>query len=179
MQIAVIGSWDENINLSIRETAFEVGRLIAKRGDILLTGGSLGVMEAAMAGAKSVNGITVGFIPGESAKAYPYLGRYIDINIITGACEAAKIVPLVLSADGLIAIAGGAGTLMEISIAYSQAKPIVVIPVEGYISQRLDAILEEGYLDHRKTIKIHISDSPGEAVEKLYLYMGKNKTRRA
>ena len=124
-QIAVLGSWDTDLEKTVYETAEQVGRLIAGRGDVVFTGGATGVMEAAMKGAKSAGGTTVGMLPTESAKEYDLLGGYIDIFIQTGMGEMGKLAPLIHSTDGAIAIAGGSGTLIEISMAYIQQKPIV------------------------------------------------------
>ncbi|MGL5878122.1 MAG: cytochrome, partial [Xenococcaceae cyanobacterium] len=56
--IGVMGA-GEGARDSDRDLAFELGKLIATKGWVLLTGGrKVGVMEAAGAGAKSVGGLT-------------------------------------------------------------------------------------------------------------------------
>jgi len=122
MQIAVLGSWEKELDGRVRDLAEEVGRLVARRGDVVMTGGSTGVMEASMKGAKSAGGLTVGFVPGDRKEAYQYLGNHIDLFIMTGTSELGKLAPLIHSADGIVAIAGGAGTFIEICMAYLEDK---------------------------------------------------------
>lgn len=168
MQIGVFGSWDQDLKGEAYTTAERVGELIAERGDVLFTGGSTGIMEAAMRGAKRMNGLTVGMIPVERKGDYKFMGNHIDIHIMTGMGEFGKLAPLVNSVDGAIAIGGGAGTLMEISMAYLQDKPIVAIPVAGYLSDRMRSFLMDGHLDHRKIQRLYFADDAAEAVRVLY-----------
>ena len=71
------------------DLAYEVGKLVAKRGAILVTGGLTGVMEAACRGAKEAGGLTVGILPGDSHES---ANPYGDIPIVTGMGEARNIV---------------------------------------------------------------------------------------
>ncbi len=87
MQIGVIGSWEENLDKEIYKLAEEIGKLVAKRGGTLFTGGSTGVMEAAMRGARSENGLTVGIIPTEKKEKYEFLSQYARVLIMTGMGE--------------------------------------------------------------------------------------------
>jgi uncharacterized protein (TIGR00725 family) len=173
MQIGVIGSWEENLKKDIYQIAEAVGREIALRGGILFTGGSTGIMEAAARGAKHSGVMTVGVIPTERKDAYAALGRYTDVFIMTGMGEYGKLAPLIHSVEGVIAIAGGAGTLMEICMAYLQNKPVVAIPVKGYTSARIKLMLEELFLDHRRIQPIHFAKTAEEAVELLWSLISK------
>ncbi|MDQ7843631.1 MAG: TIGR00725 family protein [Armatimonadota bacterium] len=101
--------------------AEEVGRRIAEAGCILLCGGLGGVMEAAARGARGARGLTVGVLPGpQRDEANPY----IDVAIATGMGQMRNVV-IVLTADVLIAIGGGYGTLSEIGHALRCGKPVV------------------------------------------------------
>ena len=107
-----------------------VGAEIARRGAILICGGLGGVMEAAARGAKSAGGLTVGILPGIDPND---ANRHIDIPIATGMGEARNVL-VVRASDGLIAIAGGFGTLSEIGFALQTGKPLV-----GLNTWKLDA----------------------------------------
>jgi uncharacterized protein (TIGR00725 family) len=168
MQIGVIGSWEENLDEQIYALAEKVGRLVAKKGDTLFTGGSTGIMEAAMRGARSGNGLTVGIIPTEKREDYQFLSRFAAVLVMTGMGEYGRSVPLIHSVDGVIAIAGGAGTLMEISMAYHRRKPVVCIPVAGYTSDRIRNLLTDLYLDHRRIQQLLFAETADEAVDLLY-----------
>ena len=117
--IAVIGAGQ--CESSIYQLAVEVGEEIAKRGAILVCGGLGGVMEAAAKGASSAGGITVGILPGPSCNS---ANPYIQIPIATDMGQARNVI-IVNTADGLVAISGGAGTLSEIGHGLKVGKPIV------------------------------------------------------
>ena len=118
-RIAVIGAGE--CTQEISRIAWEVGRHIALRGALLVCGGLGGVMEEAAKGAKAVGGTTVGILPGTNAKD---ANRYIDVPIVTGMGEARNIL-IVRTAEAVIAVAGGAGTLSEIAFCLKLGVPIV------------------------------------------------------
>jgi len=109
----------------IAELAHAVGRAIAERGAVLLTGGRSGVMEAASRGARDAGGLTVGVLPGAGAADSPP-NPYVDLALYTGLGEARNWVN-VCSSDALIAIGGGFGTLSEIALALKARKPLVLL----------------------------------------------------
>jgi len=82
-----------------------------------------GVMEHAARGARSAGGITVGLLPTESVAD---ANEHIEIAIATGLGHARNAV-LALTADGVIAIGGGLGTLSEIALALRNRRPAVGI----------------------------------------------------
>jgi len=102
-----------------------VGRGIAQRGALLLTGGRTGVMEEASRGAREAGGTTIGILPGAGAGESP-ANPYVDIPIYTGLGEARNWVN-VCASDALIAIGGGFGTLSEIALALKARKPLVLL----------------------------------------------------
>jgi uncharacterized protein (TIGR00725 family) len=119
--IAVIGSGtaDETI-LKIAE---DVGRLIARRGAVLICGGLGGVMDTASKGAKSAGGITVGILPQNHTKdANPN----IDIPIASGFGEGRNVI-IARTADAIIAVGGEYGTLSEIAFGLKMGKPVIGI----------------------------------------------------
>ena len=119
--VAVCGESDPQTSLA--DVAFDVGRGVAERGAVLLCGGMTGVMEHAARGARSAGGITVGLLPTESVAD---ANEHIEIAIATGLGHARNAV-LALTADGVIAIGGGLGTLSEIALALRNRRPVVGI----------------------------------------------------
>jgi len=102
-----------------------VGRGIAQRGALLLTGGRAGVMEEASRGAREAGGTTIGILPGARPDESP-ANPYVDIPLYTGLGEARNWVN-VCASDALIAIGGGFGTLSEIALALKARKPLVLL----------------------------------------------------
>jgi uncharacterized protein (TIGR00725 family) len=117
--IAVIG----NSKASVQEIklAKEIGREIAKSGAILVCGGLDGVMEAACRGAVSEGGLTVGILPGTDRND---ANQYVKIPIVTGIGYARNII-VVKSAQAVIAVGGGYGTLTEIGYALKNGLPVI------------------------------------------------------
>jgi uncharacterized protein (TIGR00725 family) len=98
-----------------------VGRGLAARGAVVVCGGLGGAMEAACRGAKEAGGMTVGLLPGpDRDDANPY----VDVSIATGLGEARNAL-VVRTADALIAVGGGYGTLSEIALALRTGKRVV------------------------------------------------------
>jgi uncharacterized protein (TIGR00725 family) len=119
MIIAVIG--DSSCSPEEAKLAENVGELLAQRGAIIVCGGLGGVMEAVCRGAKSKGGLTVGILPGQdSSMANPW----VDIPVVTGIGEARNIA-IVKSAQTVIAIGGGYGTLSEIAYALKNNIPVI------------------------------------------------------
>jgi uncharacterized protein (TIGR00725 family) len=107
------------------ELARAVGRGIAERDAVLLTGGRTGVMEAASRGAREAGGLTIGVLPGAVAADSPP-NPHVEIALYTGLGEARNWVN-VCASDALIAIGGGFGTLSEIALALKARKPVVLL----------------------------------------------------
>ncbi|MGD8624712.1 MAG: TIGR00725 family protein [Anaerolineae bacterium] len=119
MYLAVIGS--ASCDARVAALAEEVGRQIARRGAVLVCGGRGGVMESACRGARAEGGTTVGILPGTRRRE---ANAYIDIIIVTGLGEARNAI-VVRSADAVIALSGGYGTLSEIGLALKMGRPVV------------------------------------------------------
>ena len=130
-QIAVIGYNRDVCTKRSRNIAFEVGKEIAISGSVLICGGLGGVMEAACRGAKANGGTTLGIIPQE---AFSFANKFCDIVICTGMGFARDFI-VATSADGIIAIGGGVGTLIELGVGYLKKKKMVVVSGSGGVSE--------------------------------------------
>lgn len=122
VSVAVVGP-GEQATADDCAAAREVGRLLAERGVVVLTGGLGGVMAAAADGATSAGGTAVGLLPGKDrGTANPHS----TVAIPTGLGELRNAV-LVRAADGVIAVGGSWGTLSEIALAERTGVPVVAI----------------------------------------------------
>jgi len=158
-QILVIGHNTNGCTPEHEKVAYDVGAEIAKSDSVLITGGLGGVMTAAAHGAKDANGLTVGIIPQASASE---ANEYCDIVIPTGMGLTRDFLNA-LTADGVIIVGGGSGTLSETCAAYMNKKPMVAIRnLNGPVAQYID-----GYIDHRENVKIVGADNAQEAVKKI------------
>ena len=119
MIIGVIG--DSSSSPEEAKLAETVGELLAQRGATIVCGGLGGVMEAVCRGAKSKGGLTVGILPGQDSNM---ANPWVDIPVVTGIGEA-RNVAVVKSAQAVIAIGGGYGTLSEIAYALKSGIPVI------------------------------------------------------
>lgn len=157
LQIAVIGYNKDRCTEEARVIAYDVGSEIAKAGAVLICGGLGGVMESACRGAKDKNGFTVGIIPQED---FSFANEFCDVVICTGVGFARDFITA-NSADGIIAVGGGVGTLIEMAVGYMKKKIIVVIKGSGGVSDDYAG----QFLDERKRVKILVANDAHSAVQ--------------
>jgi len=111
----------------VLKTAFEIGRQIAMKNCILLTGGrKAGVMHEASRGAASENGIVIGVLPSADLTG---ISPFVTIPIRTGFGSARNIINI-LSSDIVIVCGTGLGTISEASLALKSGKPTGFICLE-------------------------------------------------
>ncbi len=128
--------------------AEEVGREIARKGAILICGGLGGVMTDAARGAKEMGGVTIGILPGpKTADA----NEFIDFPIATNMGQARNSI-IVHTADVLIAIGGGYGTLSEIAMALKIGRGVVVLQTAYQVPGVVTAQTPLGAVDEALTL---------------------------
>lgn len=124
--IAIIGQSSPDRGRAV-ERAEECGRLLARRGVTVVTGGLGGVMAAASRGAKDEGGLVVAVLPGiDPTDATPHA----DAVVCTGAGEGRNLA-VVASGAAAIAIGGGWGTLSEIGLAQRIGRTVVLLDTWG------------------------------------------------
>ena len=123
--VAVIGDGDPRGPDAHRilEWAEEVGQLLARSGAVVVTGGLGGVMQAASRGAVSVDGLTIGILPGTDASG---ANEFVRVPITSGLGVMRNLV-VVTAADAVIAVGGRHGTLSEIGLALRQGRHVVTL----------------------------------------------------
>lgn len=121
--VAVVGAGDPDLAPSdpLTGLAEQLGSEIARAGGLVCCGGLGGVMAAACRGAKAAGGTTIGILPGSDRSA---ANPWVDVAIATGLGEARNLV-LVRTADVVVAVGGGYGTLSEIAFARKLGRPVV------------------------------------------------------
>jgi uncharacterized protein (TIGR00725 family) len=151
--VAVCGESDPQTSLA--DLAFELGRGIAQRDAVLICGGLTGVMEHAARGARAAGGLTIGLLPGDDPDE---ANDYVDVAIATGLGHARNAI-LARTADGVIAVGGGLGTLSEIALALRNGRPTI-----GIQTWRFDR-------DRRTEPELPIAANPKDALDWLFSRM--------
>ena len=113
-------------------------------------------MEHAARGARAAGGLTIGLLPGEDTHE---ANEYIDIAIATGLGHARNAI-LAGTADGVVALGGGLGTLSEIALALRNRRPAV-----GIKTWRFDR-------DGRTEPELPIVANAKDALDWLFIQMG-------
>jgi len=149
-------------------SAFELGRLIAREGWVLVTGGrDAGVMDAVNKGAiaareagegDSVNCITVGILPGEDTSR---VSAAIDVPIVTGMGSARNNINA-LTGQVVIACGMGLGTASEIALALKSRKKVILLGgsrESRFFFAGLGAQLVDAAEEAIQTVKIYLKGS--------------------
>lgn len=171
--VTVFGSarFDEN-NVYYKE-AMEMGSILSKMGFTIMTGGGPGIMEAAVRGAKSVGGRTVGCniqLPHEQ-KANPYL----DV-VVTFRHFFVRKVLLLKYSYAFVVMPGGAGTMDElfetvtlIQTGKIRAFPVVVFGTEYWkdLREMLEVMVSEKTISETDLDLILFTDSVDEATQHI------------
>jgi uncharacterized protein (TIGR00725 family) len=104
--------------------AFELGALTVREGWTVLTGGRRhGVMHAALEGAHSAGGLTIGVLPSDDPGD---ISPAVDFAIVTGIGEARNLVN-VLTSRVVFVCGMSAGTASEVALALKADRPVILI----------------------------------------------------
>jgi uncharacterized protein (TIGR00730 family) len=171
--VTVFGSARVRDGNPVYEGARECGRLLAKEGFAVITGGGPGVMEAANRGCRDAGGISVGFnieLPHEQA-----LNPYVDVSLHFRHFFARKVM-LVKAAEGFVIYPGGFGTMDELFEALTLIQtgkvehfPVVLVGRE-YWDMMLDWVAREmigAFVDHEDLDLLAIVDTAAQAVAQI------------
>lgn len=171
--VAVIGDGQIEKNSLKYKLAFDTGKTLIDNGYRIQSGGMGGVMCAAFEGAKASSnyrdGDTIAIVPTFDKND---ANEYADIVIPTGLDIMRNAI--VVNADAVVAIGGGAGTLSEIAIAWSLFKLIIAYDnVDGWSKElagrKIDNRIRYDNLDD----KIYAAKRPAEMIELLKKYTDK------
>ena len=118
--VGVIGG--HNCTKEVEDLAHNLGKSIAKVGEVLVSGGLSGTMKAVCQGFKQGGGnLAVGILPGYNKDD---ANVFVDIAIPTG-MGLARNVLVVKAADVVVALPGEAGTLSEIAYCLQFKIPVI------------------------------------------------------
>jgi uncharacterized protein (TIGR00725 family) len=174
-KIAVSGSASNNCSPGAFRKAYEVGRQIALKGAVLLTGATVGIPAWATRGAKSVGGISIGLSPAVSkqahVKTYHLPTKYMDLIIYTGFDYSGRNMLMTRAADAVIIICGRIGTLNEFTTAFEEKRVVGVLQDTGGVEEEIDDILRIAKRGQRTIV---FDKDPQRLVEKVIREVRKN-----
>jgi hypothetical protein len=169
--ISIFGSARTDPGAIYYEAARETGKLLAKEGWAIVTGGGPGIMEAANRGCKEGGGLSVGFtieLPHEQ-ESNPYLDLHSDFHNFY-----ARKTMFVKAVEGFVVFPGGFGTFDELfeALTLIQTRKVKRFPVvlygkrywQGLLEWLNDTVLVEGCISAPDAALFIVVDSPEEVV---------------
>lgn len=169
MRVTVFGSARVHEGSPEYEEARVLGQTLAKRGDIIVSGGYGGVMEAVSRGAHESGGRVVG------VTVAPWTGRLAPNRYLSEQISAETLftrLEALIESEALIALSGGAGTLGEVALAWNlrqmelmPAKPVIL--VGGLWRHMVQAFRDHLIIGEHDLALLTLVDTVQEAVSAL------------
>jgi len=145
LTVGVMGSADANAPTDVGERAYQLGRVVAQRGLVLITGACPGLPHECARGAFGAGGLSVGISPAlsldEHVHKYLSPSDVFDVIIYTGSGLMGREVTNIRSSDMVVILGGRSGTLGEFAIAYDEGKLIGVLEGSGGITGQLPELV--------------------------------------
>src|SRR5437879_12022070 len=165
IKVGVMGSAEEA--QSLHETATALGKAIASRKVILLTGATTGLIYATGKAAHDAGALHIGISPAhderEHVERYALPTGACDMIIYTGFGLKGRNVVLVRSCDVVVFIAGSIGSLNEFTIAYDEGKIIGCLTGTGGVADEIKSIAET--FPKKTKARIFYDDDPAQLIE--------------
>jgi uncharacterized protein (TIGR00725 family) len=166
LKIGVMGSAEDRTD--IIDKGVTLGRAIAARDAIILTGATTGVINIVGRAARDAGATHIGISPAHNADEH--VERYAlpldacDTIIYTGFGLKGRNVVLVRSCDIVIFIAGSTGSLNEFTIAYDEGKFIGALTGTGGVADEIERLTQ--VFSKRTKSQIFYDDDPVRLIEK-------------
>lgn len=114
-----------------KDLAFRLGQAIARRGQIITTGATIGLPYYAAKGAKEQGGMSIGFSPAtdirDHMRRYRLPRNYFDYINYTGMNYVGRDAYLIQSSDAILTVGGRFGSLHEFVTAIEMHRPCGVL----------------------------------------------------
>ena len=146
LAIGVMGSAAGSFADEVLARMTVLGRTIAERGCVLVTGACPGLPQAAVNGARGEGGLVIGISPALSQ--YEHVAKYdspvegYDMLVYTGSGLMGREVENIRSSDIVVFAGGRSGTLGEFAIAYDEGKLIGVLVGSGGVADHVPDLVK-------------------------------------
>ncbi len=158
------------------EQAFRLGEAIARHGCICITGACPGLPDRAAEGAKRAGGFVLGISPAFSAREHLEIYgspiEHYDMILYSGLGLMERDIINIRSADAIVVVGGGMGTLNEFTVAYEERKPVGIVTGTGGLSDHVAEILA---FVHRRNDpdRVLFDDDPERLVQRLLVVVAR------
>jgi uncharacterized protein (TIGR00725 family) len=166
IKVGVMGSAEEP-SATLREKAIALGRVIAGREVILLTGATTGLVYEVGKAARDAGAFHIGISPAgderEHVERYGFPADACDAIIHTGFGLKGRNVVLVRSCDIVLIMAGSIGALNEFTIGYDEGKVIGCLTGTGGVADEAEKIVRT--FPKQTDARVFYKDDPVELLE--------------
>lgn len=166
IKVGVMGSAEE-ASAALREKAMRLGRIIAGREVILLTGATTGLVYEVGKAARAAGAFHIGISPAnhgrEHVERYGLPEDACDTMIHTGFGLKGRNVVLVRSCDVVLFIAGSIGSLSEFTIAYDEGKVIGCLSGTGGVADKIEEVVRT--FPKQTNARVFYQDDPVKLLE--------------
>lgn len=170
-----MGSAEEAPSATLRDKASALGKVIAARSVILLTGATTGLVYAVGKAAREGGAMHVGVSPAsderEHVERYGLPTDACDAIVYTGFGLKGRNVVLVRSCDVVLFISGSIGSLNEFTIAYDEGKVIGCLTGTGGVADEVSHLITT-FKKETKARVFH-DDDPERLLEACLSVVGK------
>jgi hypothetical protein len=146
MAVGVMGSAGGDIEGKAKSLLRELGREIARRQYILVTGAAPGLPHEAVLGAMDEGGLVIGISPAlnfrEHVVAYKAPTQGYDLIVYTGSGLMGREIENIRTCDVVVFAGGRSGTLGEFAIAYDEGKVIGILTGTGGVADHVPELLK-------------------------------------
>ncbi len=183
-RICIFASSCNYLEKSYYEVASEFGELLAKSGfDMVYGGSSLGLMWACAEQVKKNGRQIIGVMP----ERLHNMGVYTDdcVELFVTPCMRSRKAKMDELSDGVVALAGGFGTLEELSemivqkqLGYNN-KPIVLLNTNGFYDKLIEffeEIIKQNFASNKARNLYYVAQTAKEAIEYIKNYKYENLT---
>lgn len=168
IKVGVMGSAQEAATTHLREKAIKVGKAIATRDIILLTGATTGLVYAIGKAAHDAGALHIGISPAgherEHVERYQLPLDACDAIIYTGFGQKGRNVVLVRSCDVVLFVAGSIGSLNEFTIAYDEGKAIGCLTGTGGVADEVERLVT--IFQKQTKARIFYDDDPTRLIDR-------------
>ena len=181
-RVCVFASSCNYLEQSYYKVASEFGELLAKsRFDMVYGGSSLGLMWACAEQVKKNGRQIIGVMP----ERLHNMGVYTDdcVELFVTPCMRSRKAKMDELSDAVVALAGGFGTLEELSemivqkqLGYNN-KPIVLLNTNGFYDKLIDffdEIIKQNFASTKAKDLYYLAQTPEEAVNYIKNYKFEN-----
>ena len=174
VKVGVMGSASDTLHAGVAESlrvkAEGLGRALAARGCVVLTGATTGLPQLVGGAAQRAGALHVGVSPAHDEREHTERYRLptvdTDVLIYTGFGLKGRNVVLVRSCDIVLVVGGSMGALNEFTIAHDEGRVIGCLTGTGGAADEIERLLKA--LPKKTQARVYFNDDPAQLLDACF-----------